>query len=170
MSENVYKVLCVCTRNSARSIIAEAIMNRNWAGKFKAWSAGSKPGDVVHPYVTALLEKLGYNTDGLQPKSWDQFAKTDALKFDFVFILCAEVADVSCPTWPNGSVSEHWSIPDPVTQEGTESEKCLAFADTYRMLCQRSSIMMNLPIVSFDKLSLNQQLDDLDKVGLETPA
>ncbi len=170
MSENVYKVLFVRTRNSARSIIAEAIMNRDGAGKFEAWSAGSKPGGVVHPYVTDLLEKLGYKTDELGPKAWDKFAEADAPELDSVFTLCDEAAKEPCPTWPSSPVSAHWSIPDPVKQEGTEAERRPAFADAYRMLHQRISIMMNLPIASLDKLSLKRELDDIDKVGHEATA
>jgi arsenate reductase len=170
MSEKVYKVLFVCRRNSARSIIAEAIMNREGGGKFEAWSAGSKPGDAIHPYVANLLEKLGYKTDGLEPKAWDTFAEVDAPELDFVFTLCDEAAKEPCPTWPSGPVSAHWSIPDPVKQEGTEAERRLAIADAYRMLHQRISIMMNLPIASLDKLSLKQKLDDIDKVARETTA
>ncbi len=170
MSENVYEVLFLCTRNSARSIIAEAIMNREGAGKFKACSAGSKSGDGIHPYVTDLLERLSYKTDGLESKAWDKFAEADAPELDFVFTLCDEAAKESCPTWPSGPVSAHWSIPDPVKQEGTEAERRLAFADAYRMLHQRISIMMNLPIASLDKLSLKRELDDIDKVGHEATA
>lgn len=161
MSERVYNVLFLCTGNSARSIIAEAILNREGKGRFKAYSAGSQPSGTVHPYAIDLLKKLNHDTAAAASKSWDVFAQDDAPPMDFVFTVCANAAGETCPIWPGQPMSAHWGVPDPVKVEGTESEKRLAFADAYRMLSNRISIFVNLPISSIDKLVLQERLDNI---------
>ena len=167
MSDRVYNILFLCTGNSARSIIAEAILNREGMGRFKAYSAGSKPSGEVHPYAIDLLRKLNHDVSGATSKSWDVFAQDDAPEMDFVFTVCANAAGEICPIWPGHPMSAHWGVPDPVKVEGTESERRLAFADAYRMLSNRISIFVNLPISSIDNLVLQERLD---KIGAGSEA
>ena len=159
MSEPVYNVLFLCTGNSARSIIAEAVMNRYGQGRFKAFSAGSHPKGKVHPYTLDLLRNLNYVTDDMRSKSWDEFAVPGAPKLDFVFTVCDDAANESCPIWPGQPMSAHWGVPDPAAVEGTEAEKRLAFADTCRMMTNRISIFTSLPLKSLDRLALQKRLD-----------
>ncbi len=166
MTQQPLNVLFLCTHNSARSIIAETVMNRLGAGKFKAYSAGSQPTGRVHPYAVELLQQLGYDTSGLRSKSWEEFSAPGAPQLDFVFTVCDNAANETCPFWPGQPVSAHWGLPDPSAAEGTETEKRLAFADTHRMLYQRIGIFVNLPLQSLDKLSLQQRLDDIGRVQM----
>jgi len=168
MTQQPLNVLFLCTHNSARSIIAETVMNRLGAGKFKAYSAGSQPSGRVHPYAVELLQQLGYDTSGLRSKSWEEFSAPGAPQLDFVFTVCDNAANETCPFWPGQPVSAHWGLPDPSAAEGTETEKRLAFADTHRMLYQRIGIFVNLPLQSLDKLSLQQRLDDIGRVQMTT--
>lgn len=156
-------ILFLCTHNSARSIIAEAVMNRLGMGKFKAYSAGSQPSGRVHPYAMELLQKLNYDTASLRSKSWEEFATADAPRLDFVFTVCDNAANEVCPVWPGQPMSAHWGLPDPSAFEGSETERRVAFADTHRMLYQRISIFTNLPLSSLDKLSLQRRLDDIGR-------
>ena len=156
-------VLFLCTHNSARSIIAEAIMNRLGAGKFKGFSAGSQPRGKVHPFAMDLLQKLNYDTSTLRSKSWEEFAQAGAPQLDFVFTVCDNAANETCPVWPGQPMSAHWGLPDPSEYEGSETEKRVAFADTHRMLYQRIGIFTNLPLSSLDTLSLQRRLDDIGK-------
>lgn len=156
-------VLFLCTHNSARSIIAEAVMNRLGLGKFKAYSAGSQPSGTVHPYAMDLLQKLNYDTSISRSKSWTEFEQPDAPQLDFVFTVCDDAANETCPVWPGQPMSAHWGLPDPSVVEGLEAERRLAFADTHRMLYQRISIFTNLPLASLDKLSLQGHLDDIGR-------
>ena len=161
-----FNVLFLCTGNSARSILAESIMNRVGVGKFKASSAGSMPAGKVNPYAITLLQKLNYPTDQLRSKPWDEFAapnNPEAPELDFVFTVCDNAAGEVCPIWPGQPMSAHWGLPDPAAVEGSEAEKTLAFADAYRMLNNRISIFVNLPITSLDTLSLQKRLDDIGK-------
>lgn len=161
-----FNVLFLCTGNSARSILAESIMNRAGAGKFKACSAGSMPAGAVNPNALALLEKLNYPTEHLRSKPWDEFAVANnpsAPELDFVFTVCDNAAGEVCPIWPGQPMSAHWGLPDPAAVEGTAAEKALAFADAYRMLNNRISIFVNLPITSLDSLSLQKRLDDIGR-------
>ena len=161
-----FNVLFLCTGNSARSIRAESIMNRVGAGKFKAYSAGSMPAGAVNPHALALLEKLNYPTAHLRSKPWDEFAVANnpgAPELDFVFTVCDNAAGEVCPIWPGQPMSAHWGLPDPAAVEGTAAEKALAFADAYRMLNNRISIFVNLPITSLDSLSLQKRLDDIGR-------
>lgn len=161
MRDRVFNVLFLCTHNSARSIIAECVMNRMAAGKFCAYSAGSQPSGRVHPYALDLLKQLNYDTSSLRSKSWEEFARPDAPRLDFVFTVCGDAASETCPVWPGQPMSAHWGLPDPSRAEGNETEQRLAFADTYRMLNQRIGIFASLPLRSFDKLSLQRRLDDI---------
>jgi protein-tyrosine-phosphatase len=155
------KVLFLCTGNSARSIIAEAIMNREGRGRFQAWSAGSHPKGEVNPSTLRLLESLHYKTDGFRSKSWDEFERPDAPKLDFVFTVCDDAAAEVCPIWPGQPMTAHWGMPDPAAAEGSPPEVALAFADTYRMLNNRITLFMNLPMASLDRLSLQRRLDEI---------
>ena len=158
-------VLFLCTHNSARSVLAEAIMNRLGAGKFKGYSAGSQPRGQVHPYALELLAKMNHSIDGLSSKSWSEFANPDSPKMDFVFTVCDDAANETCPVWPGQPMTAHWGVADPSRVEGTEAEKRYAFADTYRMMTQRIDIFINLPLASLDKLSLQKRLDDIGRSG-----
>jgi protein-tyrosine-phosphatase len=166
MAARVFHVLFLCTHNSARSIIAECVMNRVGAGKFKAYSAGSQPRGSVHAYALDLLHQLDYDTSGLRSKSWDEFAQPGAPRLDFVFTVCDDAAQETCPVWPGQPMSAHWGVPDPSRAEGNEAEKRVAFADTYRMLNQRIGIFVNLPVASLDSLSLQTKLDEIGRTKL----
>ena len=163
MTDRPYNVLFLCTHNSARSVIAECVMNRLGAGRFKAYSAGSQPSGRIHPYALDLLKRLNYDTSGLRSKSWEEFARPDAPKLDFVFTVCDDAANEVCPVWPGQPMSAHWGLPDPSRAEGTEPERRYAFADTHRMLYQRIGIFTNLPLKSLDKLSLQTRLDEIGR-------
>jgi protein-tyrosine-phosphatase len=162
-TQRIFNVLFLCTGNSARSILAESILNRVGAGRFKAFSAGSHPKGQVHPYVIDLLTKLNYPTAGLRSKSWDEFAAPGAPALDFVFTVCDNAANEVCPIWPGQPMTAHWGLPDPVVAEGTEVERRLAFAEAYRMLSNRIGIFANLPLKSLDKLSLQRRLDEIGR-------
>ncbi|MBL9034062.1 MAG: arsenate reductase ArsC [Rhodospirillaceae bacterium] len=161
MTDRVYNVLFLCTGNSARSILAESILNREGGGRFKAYSAGSQPKGAVHPYALDLLKKMNHPTAGLRSKSWDEFAAADAPAMDFVFTVCNSAANEVCPIWPGQPMSAHWGIPDPAAAEGTETEKRLAFAEAYRAMLNRISIFTSLPMKSLDRLSLQKRLDEI---------
>jgi protein-tyrosine-phosphatase len=163
MTDRPFNVLFLCTHNSARSVIAECVMNRLGAGKFKAYSAGSQPSGRIHPYALDLLKRLNYDTSGLRSKSWEEFARPDAPKLDFVFTVCDDAANEVCPVWPGQPMSAHWGLADPLRAEGTEAERRYAFADTHRMLYQRIGIFTNLPLRSLDKLSLQTRLDEIGR-------
>jgi protein-tyrosine-phosphatase len=156
-------VLFLCTHNSARSIIAECVMNRLGTGKFKGYSAGSKPRGIVHPYALELLDQLNYDTSAARSKSWDEFATPDAPHLDFVFTVCDDAANEVCPVWPGQPITAHWGVPDPSLAEGNEAERRFAFADTHRMLYQRISILTNLPIDTLDQIALKQHLDEIGR-------
>jgi arsenate reductase (thioredoxin) len=151
-------VLFLCTGNSARSILAEAILNREGIGQFRGFSAGSHPKGKVHPYALDLLNRLNHDTDQLQSKSWDEFAVPDAPPMDFVFTVCDQAAAETCPFWPGQPMSAHWGLPDPAAAIGTEAERRLAFSETYRMLRNRITIFVNLPMGSLDTLGLQDRL------------
>lgn len=161
MPDHLYNVLFLCTANSARSILAEAIMNREGLGHFKAYSAGSMPKGEVHPYALDLLRSLNYDTGFARSKGWDEFAVPDAPKMDFVFTVCDNAAGEVCPVWPGQPMTAHWGVPDPAAATGTEAEIRVAFADAYRMLESRISIFTNLPLKSIDTLTLQSRLDQI---------
>jgi arsenate reductase (thioredoxin) len=159
LAQQPYNVLFLCTGNSARSIMAEAIMNREAMGKFNGYSAGSMPKGTINPLTLDLLRKLNYDVGGYRSKSWDEFARPGAPRLDFVLTVCDNAANEVCPVWPGQPMTAHWGLPDPVDVEGNDAERALAFADTYRMLSNRISIFVNLPLASLDKLSLQRKLD-----------
>jgi protein-tyrosine-phosphatase len=159
----IFNVLFLCTGNSARSILAEAILNREGKGKFVGYSAGSHPKGAVHPFAIDLLKKLNHPTDQLRSKSWDEFATPGAPEMDFVFTVCDSAASEVCPVWPGQPMTAHWGVPDPAAAEGSEAERRLAFADAYRQLNNRISIFTSLPIASLDRLSLQKRLDDIGR-------
>jgi protein-tyrosine-phosphatase len=164
VADRTYNVLFLCTGNSARSVIGEAIMNKLGGGQFIAYSAGSQPAGSVHPFARELLQKLDYPVATLRSKSWDEFALPGAPALDFVFTVCDSAAAETCPIWPGQPMSAHWGVPDPVKAEGTEAEKRLAFTEAYRMLNNRISAFINLPLSSLDRLSLKRKLDDIGKL------
>lgn len=159
MNRAPLNVLFVCTGNSARSIMAEAIIGRVAPGKFKGYSAGSTPKGEINPFAARLLKSLNYDISQLRPKSWEEFAKPDAPPLDFVFTLCDAAANEACPYWPGQPMSAHWGLPDPVAFEGEDVQKALAFADAYRMLHHRISIFTSLPMASLERVALQRKLD-----------
>jgi arsenate reductase (thioredoxin) len=161
--ENPYNVLFLCTGNSARSILGECILNRAGAGRFKAYSAGSHPKGQVNPHAVKLLKSLNYKTDELRSKPWDEFAGAGAPSLDFVFTVCDDAAGETCPIWPGQPMTAHWGLPDPAAATGSETEIAVAFADAYRMLNNRITIFVNLPMASLDRLTLQQKLDSIGK-------
>lgn len=160
-----FNVLFLCTGNSARSILAESILNREGKGRFRGFSAGSAPAGKVHPLALNLLRRLNYDVSGLRSKSWDAFAQAGAPKLDFVFTVCGNAAGEVCPIWPAEPMTAHWGLPDPAAVVGSEAERAFAFDDTYRMLNQRISIFVNLPLQSLSRLSLQKHLDEIGQTG-----
>jgi arsenate reductase len=166
MTGKQFNVLFVCTRNSARSILAESILNREGRGRFSAFSAGSKPGGAVHPFALDLLGKLNYPTQQLRSKSWDEFAAANAPHLDFVFTVCDDAAGEVCPIWPGQPMTAHWGIPDPAKVEGNEAEQRLAFADAYRMMSNRIGVFVSLPLASLDRLALQKRLAEIGRKNI----
>lgn len=167
MSDGIYNVLFLCTGNSARSILAEVLLNNLGSGRFKAFSAGSHPKGKVHPFTIDLLERSSLPTEGLRSKNWDEFALPGAPKLDFVFTVCDDAANEQCPVWPGQPMTAHWGMPDPAAVTGDETIRRLAFADTARMLRNRISIFISLPMKSLDKLSLQKRIEDIGKTPLQ---
>ena len=161
MADRPFNALFLCTGNSARSIIAEAILNKLGQGKFRAYSAGSQPKGRVNPNTIQLLRGLGYDTSSFRSKSWSEFAKPGAPPLDFVFTVCDNAAGEACPVWPGQPMTAHWGVPDPAEARGSEAEIALAFKDAYRMLFQRIGIFTALPIRSLDELSLQNKLREI---------
>jgi arsenate reductase (thioredoxin) len=164
MTDQRYNVLFLCTGNSARSVIGEAILNKIGAGKFRAYSAGSQPKGKVNPHTIQLLDSLGYETSGLRSKSWNEFAEAGEPKFDFVFTVCDSAAAEACPVWPGQPMTAHWGIPDPAEATGTDAEIALAFKDAYRLLNQRIGLFARLPLRSLDQLSLKNKLREIGEM------
>jgi arsenate reductase (thioredoxin) len=162
--EQPYNVLFLCTGNSARSIMAEAILSKIGAGKFVAYSAGSQPKGQVNPYTIELLQSLGYETSRLRSKSWHEFAKPGAPPLDFTFTVCDNAAGETCPVWPGQPMTAHWGVPDPAEAKGSPAEVALAFKDAYRMLNQRIGIFVALPIRSLDQLTLQKRLHEIGRM------
>ncbi len=163
VENKVFNVLFICTGNSARSIMAEAILNRAGQGKFRAFSAGSQPKGQIHPYAVELLRRYHYDLSGIRSKSWQEFSGPNAPKLDFAFTLCDTAAAETCPVWPGQPMTAHWGLPDPAAATGTEAEIRFAFADAMRMLTNRINVFVSLPIKSLDQLSLQKQLDAIGK-------
>jgi protein-tyrosine-phosphatase len=162
--DGIYNVLFLCTGNSARSILAESILNRDGEGRFRAFSAGSHPKGKVHPLALSLLSSLGYPTDGLRSKNWSEFAKPDAPHLDFVFTVCDNAAGEVCPIWPGQPMTAHWGIEDPAAFEGSEVEKKAAFSRAARFLKNRISAFINLPLASVDRMSLQHQVRQIGEM------
>ena len=165
VENKIFNVLFICTGNSARSVMAEAILNRAGTGHFRAFSAGSQPKGQIHPYALDLLKRTHFDVGSLRSKSWQEFAGPNAPKLDFAFTLCDTAAAETCPVWPGQPMTAHWGLPDPAAATGTEAEIRFAFADAMRMLTNRINIFVSLPIRSLDHLSLQKQLDSIGRAA-----
>ena len=161
MTDRTYNVLFLCTGNSARSIIAECVLAREGAGRFRAFSAGSQPKGEVHPYALDILRLRNYPTSELRSKSWDEFARPDAPRMDFVFTVCDNAAEEVCPVWPGQPMTAHWGVPDPAAAVGTEAVKRAAFAETVKLMTNRISVFVNLPLDRLDRLTLQKRVSDI---------
>jgi arsenate reductase (thioredoxin) len=163
MSARTYNVLFICTANSARSIMAEGLMNHAARGRFIAHSAGSHPGGTVNPLALSTLKSMGLPTDGFRSKNWDEFALQGAPKLDFVFTVCDNAAGEVCPIWPGQPMTAHWGLPDPAAVEGTQAQKAQAFMDAAITLKRRIELMLSLPLNTLDGMALQQQMRDIGK-------
>lgn len=161
MNGRVFNVLFLCTANTSRSVLGEAILRHEWQGRFNAFSAGSQPRGIVNPYALRTLESLGYSVDGLRSKTWDEFAQPGAPKMDFVFTVCDSAAGETCPLWPGQPVTAHWGIEDPAAVEGTDIDKMRAFADAFRFMRNRINAFTALPLTMLDGMSLKKSLQDI---------
>jgi arsenate reductase (thioredoxin) len=170
MSNNPYNVLFLCTGNSARSIFAESILRKDGAGRFNAFSAGSRPKGRINPLALKVLDAYGYPTDGFRSKGWDEFARLGAPELDFVFTVCDAAAGEACPVWPGQPMTAHWGIEDPAAVEGTDIEKERAFNLAFRHLRNRISVFMSLPIRSLDRMALSAKLREIGQMeGASSP-
>ncbi|MGA7326320.1 MAG: arsenate reductase ArsC [Rhodomicrobium sp.] len=163
-SDHVFNVLFLCTHNSARSVLAESILNRSGKGGFRGFSAGSHPRGQIHPYALDLLRNLGYDVSSLRSKSWDEFAAPGAPQMDFVFTVCDDAAEEVCPVWPGQPMTAHWGVPDPSSAEGNEAQKRIAFANAYRMLQRRIELFISLPVGSLARLTLQKKVDEIGRI------
>ena len=163
MASRVYHVLFLCTGNSARSILAEAILNRRGAGRLRAYSAGSHPRGQVHPMALEVLRERGYDTAGFRSKSWDEFARPGAPALDFVFTVCDNAAGEACPVWPGQPITAHWGVEDPAAFAGPDDEQRWLFRRVYLELDRRIDLFTNLPVESLDRVSLKARLDEIGK-------
>jgi protein-tyrosine-phosphatase len=164
MADRPFNVLFLCTGNSARSIMAEAILNRLGAGKFHAFSAGSQPKGQVHPEAVRLLQRLGYDTSALRSKAWAEFAAPGAPPLDYIFTVCDNAAGETCPVWPGHPATAHWGIPDPAAVTGSEGEIMLAFENAYRLLQERIGAFVALPLQSLDQAGLRERLTEIGRM------
>jgi arsenate reductase (thioredoxin) len=169
VSEETYNVLFVCTGNSARSIMAEALLNARGRERFRAYSAGSHPKGEMHPLALELLAKNRVPSEGLRSKSWDEFAQPGAPNMDYVVTVCDNAAGEICPVWPGQPITAHWGIPDPAAAEGNDAEKRRAFQTAYAQLSARISLLIKLPLASLDRLSLQRKLDEIGTIRSEAP-
>ncbi len=163
MADKVYNVLFLCTGNSARSILAESIINKLGKGKFRGFSAGSHPKGQVHPIALTLLRQLDFPTDGLRSKSWDEFAAPNTPHLDFVYTVCDNAAGEVCPAWPGQPMTAHWGIPDPAAAQGTDVEKGFAFREAFRLMETRIKLFLSLPLASIDRMRLKERLDAIGR-------
>lgn len=161
MTDRVFNVLFLCTANTSRSVLGEAILRQDGQGRFNSFSAGSQPRGIVNPYALRTLESLGYPISDLRSKSWDEFAAPGAPKMDFVFTVCDSAAGETCPLWPGQPVTAHWGVEDPAAVEGSDMEKMLAFSDAFRFMRNRISAFTALPLATLDGLSLKKSLQDI---------
>ncbi|HHX82984.1 MAG TPA: arsenate reductase ArsC [Pseudomonadaceae bacterium] len=160
-TEKIYNTLFLCTGNSARSILAEGILNELGKGRFRAWSAGSHPKGEVHPLALATLEQMHFPSTGYRSKNWGEFVQADAPPLDFIFTVCDNAAGEACPVWPGKPVTAHWGVPDPAAVEGSEVERRMAFRDAAIVLKRRIELFLSLPLRSLDAMSLQQELRDI---------
>ena len=165
MSSHTYNVLFICTGNSARSIMAEAILNQLGGGRFRAYSAGSQPAGTVNPMAIELLARNRFPTEDLRSKNWDEFSAPDAPRMDFVLTVCDKAAGEVCPVWPGQPMSAHWGVEDPVAVEASEAHRRKAFSDAFMILNRRIAIFLSLPIDKLDRLSLQNELRRIGKEG-----
>ncbi len=163
MADRIYNVAFVCTGNSARSILAESIINKLGNGRFRGFSAGSHPKGQVHPMALELLRHLDYPTDSLRSKSWDEFAAPNALHLDFVFTVCDNAAGEVCPHWSGQPMTAHWGIPDPAAVEGSDAEKSVAFREAFRSMEMRIRLFLSLPLASIDRMRLKERMDAIGR-------
>lgn len=161
MIEKVFNVLFLCTGNTARSIMAEGILRKDGAGRFRSFSAGSQPKGIVNPFALKVLGSFGYPADGYRSKSWEEFAAPGAPVMDFVFTVCDSAAGEACPVWPGQPMTAHWGVEDPATVEGGDVQKEAAFNLAFRFLRNRVSAFINLPVASIDRMSLASKLRDI---------
>jgi len=161
MVSRIYTVLFLCTGNSARSIMAEALLNAMGRGRFRAYSAGSHPKGEVHPIAIELIEQHGLPAEDLRSKNWEEFAQPGAPRMDFVFTVCDNAAGEACPVWPGRPVTAHWGIPDPAAVEGSDQERRRAFLAAFTQLSARISLLLDLPLASLDRQSLQKRLADI---------
>lgn len=161
MSDRTYNILFLCTGNSARSVIAEALMNKEGRGRFKAYSAGSMPVGRVNPHALSITRALGFEDTAFRSKSWDEFAKPGAPPLDFIITVCDNAAGEVCPVWPGQPMTAHWGVPDPAAVQGSEAEIAAAFSETARMLGNRIRIFLSLPLASIDRMSLQTKLREI---------
>jgi arsenate reductase (thioredoxin) len=165
MADKVYNVLFLCTGNSARSVLAESIMNKWGKGHFRGFSAGSHPNGKVNPLALDLLKRLDFPTEGLRSKSWDEFAAPGAPHFDFVITVCDNAAGEACPVWPGMPITAHWGIPDPAAVEGTEIDEKFAFSQAYKAMDRRIKLFLSLPISSIDQLRIKDRMDAIGNLN-----
>jgi protein-tyrosine-phosphatase len=163
--ERVYNVLFLCTGNSARSVLAESILQKDGAGRFRAFSAGSQPKGQVNPFALKVLRSMDYPADGFRSKSWLEFAETGAPQMGFVFTVCGSAAGEACPVWPGHPMTAHWGVEDPAAVEGSDHDKEAAFVTAFRYLKNRIAAFTSLPLVSIDKLSLGARLRDIGRMA-----
>lgn len=159
-----HEVLFLCTGNSARSILAERLLEYHGAGRFRAHSAGSFPRGAVHPLALALLEEAGLPTAGLRSKPWDEFAAAGAPRLDFVFTVCDRAAGEACPAWPGQPITAHWGLPDPAAEGGTEAQRMLAFRESFRALERRIRLFVSLPVAGLDRMALTRRVEEIGRV------
>lgn len=170
MSDRIYNVLFLCTGNTARSVLAEGILRKDGAPRFRAFSAGSTPKGIVNPFALKTLAAYGYPTDGYRSKSWDEFAAAGAPKMDFVFTVCDNAAGEACPLWPGQPMTAHWGIEDPAAVEGSDIEKERAFNQAFRYMRNRIGAFIALPLHSIDSLALSGRLDEIGRMDGATAA
>jgi len=168
VAERPYNVLFLCTGNSARSILAEALINQWGRGNFRGFSAGSHPKGTVHPIALQLLQRMNFPTKDLRSKSWEEFAAPGAESLDFVFTVCDNAAGEVCPYWPGQPMTAHWGVPDPAAAEGTDADKWLAFRETFRLLDNRIKIFTSLPLAALDRIKLQERLNAIGKTAAPT--
>jgi len=167
METHVYNVLFLCTGNSARSILAESILNRRGNGRFRGYSAGSHPNGAVNPFALALLKEMNFPAEGLRSKSWDEFATPTSPHFDFIITVCDNAAGETCPVWAGKPTTAHWGIPDPAAVQGTDLQKKAAFAQAFKLLSTRISLFLSLPLTSIDQLRIKDEMAAIGRTPLD---